>query len=81
MNNHIPIFNIGIIICSVLMIAFVTGLSWVLRELSQAMEFSSFMLFGVVTIALIISAGYAWDHYERRVRGDSTKQRNRTEPL
>ncbi len=58
--------NIRNAILLTLMTAFVAGLSWALRALSHAMEWSSFMIFGVVTITLMVTAGYAWDHFERR---------------
>lgn len=46
-----------------LMVAFVSALSWALGLLSHAMDFSSFMLFGLLTIALMIAGGFAWDRY------------------
>lgn len=51
-------------ICLSVLIAFATALSYGLRQLSQSMDFSSFMLFGVVTIGLMVAGGYAWDRYE-----------------
>jgi hypothetical protein len=53
--------NIRNAILFTLMTAFIAGLNWLLRGLSHAMEWSSFILFGVVTIALMVSGGYAWD--------------------
>jgi hypothetical protein len=53
------------VICSVVLAAFVATLGWALRLLSKSMEFSSFMIFGIVTIAIMVSLGFAWDRYER----------------
>jgi hypothetical protein len=49
-----------------LMVAFVAGLGWAMLALSKNMEFSSFLIFGVVTNALMIIAGFGWDFYVRR---------------
>jgi hypothetical protein len=53
------------LICSVVLATFVASLSWALRLLSQSLDFSSFMVFGVVTITIMVSLGFAWDRYER----------------
>lgn len=50
-------------ICLAILAAFVAGLGWVLNRLSESMEFSSFMIFGVVTIAAMVTGGYVWDWY------------------
>jgi hypothetical protein len=55
-------------ICLSLLAAFVAGLSWVLGLLSKSMEFSSFMIFCVVTFALMVTAGYAYDYFDTRSR-------------
>src|ERR1700675_4403789 len=49
------------LICSLLLAAFVAALGYGLRALSHSMEFSSFMIFGVVTVAIMVSCGFAWD--------------------
>jgi hypothetical protein len=54
------------IICAALLAAFISGLSWALHALSKSMDFWSFMILGVVTIALMVTAGFAYDRYERR---------------
>lgn len=56
-------------VCSIILGAFVYGLSWLLGLLSKAMPFGFFMIFGVVTIAIMISSGYAYDQFERRKQG------------
>jgi hypothetical protein len=53
-------------ICTAILVAFISALSWALGLLSRSIEFSSFMIFGVVTVAIMVTAGYAWDYYERR---------------
>jgi hypothetical protein len=59
-------FNARNAICLSLLVAFIAGANWALTALSQSMEFSSFMIFGVVTVALMASGGFAWDWYEQR---------------
>ena len=53
-------------ICLALLIAFIAGANWALTLLSKNMEFSSFMVFGAVTVAIMVLCGFAWDWYERR---------------
>jgi ammonia channel protein AmtB len=45
--------------------AFAAGASWALGELAEDMKFSSFLIFGVVTVTMV-SCGFAWDWFERR---------------
>jgi len=45
---------------------FAIGLSWALRALSKAVDFSSLMVLGILGIAAMISCGFAWDWYEAR---------------
>ena len=54
------------LICSLALAAFVAALGYGLRQLSHSIEFSSFMLFCVVTFAIMVTAAFAWDRYERR---------------
>jgi hypothetical protein len=61
-------FNARNAICLTLLIAFIAGANWALGRLSQSMQFSHFMIFGAVTIALMIAGGFAWDHFERHRR-------------
>ncbi|SIO53843.1 hypothetical protein SAMN05443247_07627 [Bradyrhizobium erythrophlei] len=53
-------------ICLSILAAFVAALGYGLRQLSHAMDFSSFMLFGVVTIAVMVGLGFAWDRHVAR---------------
>jgi hypothetical protein len=57
-------FNARNAICLSLLTAWVVGLSYFLRQLSQSMEFSSFMIFCVVTVAIMVAGGFAWDRFE-----------------
>jgi hypothetical protein len=61
-----PAMHVRNTICLVILGVFVYSLSWALALLSKGMEFSSFMIFGVVTIAIMVSLGFAWDRYEAR---------------
>ncbi len=54
------------LICSLLLAAFVAALGYGLRQISHAVEFSNFMIFGVIGIALMISCGYAFDYWQDR---------------
>lgn len=68
-----PAMHVRNAICLTLLTAIMAGLSWALGLLSKAMEFSSFMIFGVVTIAAMISCGFAWDRYEASRNRSSQK--------
>lgn len=48
------------VVCTALLAAFVAGMNWALVALSKAMEFSTFMVFGICLIATMIACGYAW---------------------
>ena len=61
MINRQPIFNAGPAICVALMTAFIMGMNCGLGWLAWQMEFSSFMVLGVLGIAAMIGCGYAWD--------------------
>jgi lysylphosphatidylglycerol synthetase-like protein (DUF2156 family) len=60
-----PVFNARNAICLSLLIAVMSGLGWGLHALSKAMSFSGFMVFGVITVALMIIGGFVWDRFER----------------
>jgi hypothetical protein len=49
------------VICSLALAAFVAGLEYGLRALSHSMEFSSFMIFCIVTFAIMVSLGFLYD--------------------
>jgi hypothetical protein len=57
-------FNVRETVLTLFMIAFVSGMSWALYWISDHMAFSSFMLFGLVSLGLMVSCGFAWDRYE-----------------
>jgi hypothetical protein len=59
-------FNARNAICLSLLVLCIVGANWALTALSRSIEFSSFMIFGAVTVALMASCGFAWDWYERR---------------
>jgi glucose uptake protein GlcU len=59
-------FNARNAICLSLLIAFIAGANWALGQLSKSMEFASFMIFGAVTVAIMVCLGFAWDWIERR---------------
>jgi hypothetical protein len=65
-----PIFNAGPAILFALMTAFIAGLSWALHWLPKGMEFSNFMIFGVLGIAAMVSCGYAWDYLSAGAASD-----------
>jgi hypothetical protein len=44
--------------------------SWALHWLSKGMEFSNFMIFGVLGIAAMVSCGYAWDYLSAGAASD-----------
>lgn len=54
------------IVCTALLTAFIAGMNWALVALSKAMEFSSFMMFGICLIATMIAGGYVWDWLSAR---------------
>ncbi len=54
------------LICTLVLAAFVSGLSWALYRLDDLIGFWPFMLFGAVTIPLMVSCGYAYDYFERK---------------
>ena len=70
MSNRQPILNAKPAILFTLMTAFIVGLTWALRALSHAMEWSSFMLFGIMTIVTMVGCGYLYDWLTAR-RADS----------
>lgn len=53
------------LICSLALAAFVAVLGYGLRELSHAIEFSSFMIFCIAAFAVMVIAAFSWDHFER----------------
>lgn len=54
-----------IIVCSLILSAFVFGLGQFMTGLSEVMELSSFALLCVVICTIMISLGFAWDWFER----------------
>jgi F0F1-type ATP synthase assembly protein I len=71
-----PIFNAPIAICTALLIAWIVGFSWALSALRGAMSFENFMAFCVATFAIMVTGGYAWDHFQaRKARHDRQSPR------
>lgn len=60
-----PIFNVRNAVCVGLLVAIMSGLAWGLRTLSANMEFSSYMLFCGVAVAVMIAGGFIYDVIER----------------
>ncbi len=54
-----------IIICSLLLIAFVAGLRWLLNGAFDHLGFTAGLTICIVATAIMISLGFAWDRYER----------------
>lgn len=61
-----PIFNARNAICTAILVAFIAALSWALGLLHRSVDLSSFMIFGAVTFALMVIAGYAFDYWQGR---------------
>ena len=61
-------FNVRNTVCSLALAAFVAALGYGLRQLSTSMEAGSFIIFCIVTFALMVIAAFSWDHYENRSR-------------
>ena len=61
MSNRQPVLNAKPAILFAAMTAFIVGLTWALRALSHAMEWSRFMLFGIMTIVTMVGCGYLYD--------------------
>ena len=53
------------IVCTVLLIGFIYGLTHLLRGLSISMEFWPFMALCAITGTVLIALGFAWDRFER----------------
>jgi uncharacterized membrane protein YphA (DoxX/SURF4 family) len=62
-----PIFHAGPAICFTLMTAFIVGLSWGLGWLQRHMAFESYMIFAVVTFAIMVACGFAVDRLKGRI--------------
>jgi uncharacterized membrane protein YfcA len=54
------------IICTSALAVFIVAFSSALSWLSRSVEFSNFMIFGVLGIALMVSLGYAFDYWQSR---------------
>lgn len=61
-------FNAPIAICLTLLVAIMSALAYGLKLLSQAIGLPSYMAFCVATFALLVMAGYAFDHWQQRSR-------------
>jgi len=62
-----PIFNAQNAILFALMTAAIAGMSWGLGWVREHMEFSSFMIFAVVTFAIMVCCGFAVDRLKGRI--------------
>lgn len=61
-----PIFNAVPAILFTAMTLFIVLMSSGLGWLERHLEFSSFMIFAVVTFAVMVLCGFAWDRHEAR---------------
>lgn len=50
-------------ICTAITVAFISALSWGLHALGPVLGVPGFLIFCVVTFAIMVSCGYAWDRY------------------
>jgi hypothetical protein len=69
-----PIFNAKPAILFTAMTAFVVGLNWALWRLADSLGFWPFMAFGAVALPLMISCGFAWDHFEKHRNSRESQQ-------
>lgn len=52
-------------VCSLVFAAFIILLSYVLSHLAHTQNFWTFIVGSAVACAIVVSLGFAWDHYER----------------
>lgn len=51
-----------------LLTAFIVGLNFALHSLASAIGLSGFVIFCLATFALMVTAGYAFDYWQRHSR-------------
>jgi hypothetical protein len=57
-----------IAVCLALLAAYCAAVRWALYWVADHVDFSSFMILGILTIATMVSCGFAYDHFQARSR-------------
>lgn len=54
-----------VIVCSLLLLGFISGLNYGLRQAAVALDFWSFIGLCAALLTVIIVLAFSWDHFER----------------